>query len=82
MLVSDRIGLCVSFMDAWSSSWRKEASWVAERGLRDFLDLHLVALGFGTWGGKLGGTFMTRLLRPFVWPHGGELGWDFGLRGS
>lgn len=37
---------------------------------------------FGAWGGKLLGTFLTRLLRPFVWPHGGELGWDFGLRGS
>lgn len=44
-LVSDRIGLCVSFVGAWSSSWRTEASWVAEGGLRGFLDLQSCRFG-------------------------------------
>lgn len=44
---------------------------MAERGLRDFLDLHLVSLRFGTWGGKLGEPSDSGL-RPFVWPHGGS----------
>lgn len=55
MLVSDRIDLCLSFMDVWSSSWRKEASWVAQRGLRDFLDLHLVSLEVWDLGREIKG---------------------------
>ena len=83
MLVSDRIGLCVSFVGAWSSSWRKEASWVAEGGATVLSGSSVLSLWrFGAWGRKLVGTFLTQLLCPFVWPHGGELGWDFGLRGS
>lgn len=79
----DPTGSCVSSVGAWPSSWRKEPLPADGGRATEPSRAPVLSLGkFGAWGGKFGGTFLSRLLRPFVWPHGGELGWDSGLWGS
>lgn len=80
--VSDRTDSCVSFVGAWSSSGRKRPPGWQRESYRAFWIFSLVSSAVWGLGREIRGTFLSRLLRPFVWPHGGELGWDFGLRGS
>lgn len=59
MLVSDRIGLCVSFMDAWSSSWEKGGLLGGRKGAPGLSGLSSClsgGLGPGAW--EIRGTFL------------------------